>query len=162
MNICILLLYIVTVIIARSRYSLSCFFAFLIVVMLQFTYSEEVTNKEIYTSFFFFMALYLTLAYCHLKKSLILPAVACSAIALYSLVYALDTIANYETYTWLWHNHESIIFILHIALMCVSIPKFNTALANCWHNSFRVLTNMLHIQPYRHCSKRTQGKEGLK
>ncbi len=162
MNLCILLLYIVTAIIARSRYSLACFFAFLIVVMLQFTYSEEVTHKEIYTSFFFFMALYLTIAYYHLKHSLILPAVACSAIALYSLVYALDTIANYETQTWLWHNHESIILILHTALMCVSIPKFNTAVANCWHNSFRVFTNMLHIQPYRHCSKRTQGKEGLK
>lgn len=162
MNLCILLLYIVTAIIARSRYSLACFFAFLIVLMLQFTYSEEVTHREIYTSFFFFMSLYITLAYYHLKHSLILSAVACYAIALYSLVYAIDTIANYETYTWLWHNHESIILILHIALMCVSIPKFNTALANCWHNSFRVFTNMLHIQPYRHCSKRTQGKEGLK
>lgn len=155
-------MYIASAVVVRSRHILVCFFAFLIVVMLQFTYSEEVTQKEIYTSFFFFMALYLTIAYYHLKYSLILPAVACSAIALYSLAYALDTIANYETYTWLWHNHESIILILHIALMCVSIPKFNTALANCWHNSFRVFTNMLHIQPYRHCSKRTQGKEGLK
>jgi hypothetical protein len=110
----------------------------------------------------FFMGLYLTLAYYHLKKSLPTPAAACSVIALYSLAYALDTIANYETQTWLWHNHESIILILHIALMCVSIPKFNNAVANCWHNSFRVFTNMLHIQPYRHCSKGTQGKEGLK
>jgi hypothetical protein len=157
-----LVLYVVTAVITRSRHSLVCFFAFLIVLMLQLTYSEEVTQNEIYTSFLFFMALYLTIAYYQLKRSLILPAVACSAIALYSFVYALDTIVNYETYTWLWHNHESIIFILHIALMCVSIPKFNTTLAGCWHNSFRVLTNMLHIQPYRHCIKGTQGKEGLK
>lgn len=162
MNSCILAMYIVFVIAARSRQALACFFAFLIVVMLQFTYSEEPTQSELYTSFLFFMGLYLTLAYYHLKKSLPTNAAACSMIALYSLAYALDTIANYETQTWLWNNHESIVFILHLALMCVSIPKFNTALANCWHNSFMVFTNMLHIQPYRHCSKRTQGKEGLK
>lgn len=141
---------------------MACFFAFLIVLLLQFTYSEEVTQKDIYTSFFFFMAIYLTLAYYHLKKSIILPAVACSAIALYSLAYALDTIVNYETYTWLWHNHESIVLILHSALMCVSIPKFNSAMVNIWHNSFRVFTNMLHIQPYRHCNKGAKGKEGIK
>ena len=108
------------------------------------------------------MGIYITLAYYHLKDSLILPAIVCLVIAFYSLTYALDTIANYETQTWLWNNHESIVFILHLALVCVSIPKFNTTLVNCWHNSFRVFTNMLHIQPNRYCSKRTTGKEGFK
>jgi uncharacterized membrane protein (UPF0136 family) len=146
----------------RSRHTLVCSSCFLVVIAVQATYPENPTTNQITTSFALFSAMYVTLAYYLFKNRLLAPMILSAIMALYDLYYAADATINKETYTWVFNNHENIITLLHVTLMCLFIPKLNTTLVGCWYNTRRVLSNMLHIQPNRRCSKRAQGKEKLK
>lgn len=146
----------------RKGYVVSCLLAFCVVAAIQLYYPSEVTSYQVAFSFVISSCIYAILA-CYLhKKNLLIAMFAACCIASYDLFFASDTFVNYEVETWVYRNHEGIITVLHAALMCVCIPKFNTIFYRCWHNSFRVFNRVLHIQPFSGCCKRAQNREGFK
>lgn len=52
-------------------------------------------------------------------------------IALYHFVFATDTWINAETETWIWHNHEVFVLILHVCLI-VSFSGLFWQLVDTW------------------------------
>jgi hypothetical protein len=126
MDWCLLAGYAALWLVVRSRFLAACFFAFLLVALLQETYTANLTQNQEVLAYLFYSGIYSTLSYYLHVSGLRVPSIAALCIAGYDLTYAVDTYANYDVQTWIWTNHEMLIVVLHVALMCVFIPKFNT------------------------------------
>ena len=51
--------------------------------------------------------------------------------AIYNLIFALDSFVNSEYKTWIWRNHEIIICVLHAFIMLVFSTKFTSMVDAC-------------------------------
>lgn len=127
-----------------------------------FYLSENPNYVDITLSFLVYFSAYLILSAKLFRSKYFSAAFVAGIICLYNLLFALDTFVNHEVETWIYQNHESIILVLHVALVCLFSQRCNTILADSWHNSVRVFNNLLRLQFGNYSHKWTESAKGDK
>jgi hypothetical protein len=151
-------IYIIGALIYRSWAFLWC--ASVYAFSLLFFLVENPDYIDISLSFLVYFSAYLAMTYKLFKINHFSAAFVAVIITVYDLFFALDTLVNHEVETWAYRNHESIVLVLHIALVCLFSKKCNTILAHCWHNINRVHSGLLRMQFNMDSNPRTKSAKG--
>ena len=67
-----------------------------------------------------------------IKRKDFMISIPIITMAIYNLIFALDSFVNSEYKTWIWHNHEIIICVLHAFVMLVFSKKFTSVVDACF------------------------------
>ena len=124
----ILVAYFILFVTKRDFRVLLCMFPVLI-YCITFEMGGKDTDVYAYT---LYSGINILLSYYFIKRKDFMISLPIITMAAYNLIFALDSFVNSEYKTWIWHNHEIIICVLHAFIMLVFSKKFTSLVDACF------------------------------
>lgn len=99
-----------------------------LVYCITFEVGGKYTDTYAYT---LYSGVNILLSYYFIRRKDFILSIPIITMAIYNLIFALDSFVNSEYKTWIWRNHEIIICVLHAFIMLVFSKKFTSVVDAC-------------------------------